>query len=294
VSTDDLTSLSGLEDKHARALAKQPLQITTFHELASADTDAIYRAMYRFQPRPEPEDIASWQDQAQSKLSAPVMEASDWQRVASFAVVFWRRQVDGDWKRKLEVERTEVEPPMPPFVESSWDCSPACDWMLEHLGQDDGGDEQIPATPASGEDQARFPEKPGSTSKPHGTRERLRIGSAAVIDATGQTDLVQAGEIAANPPTELVSPDRVIVTVTGAQPGHEVRAVARIRVHGEPEWNSADPVTTDRSGRAELNLAPVSIGEHDIKLLAWTPDATAYPASIPLPTMTIKPPASAP
>jgi hypothetical protein len=294
VSTDDLTSLSGLEDKHARALAKQPLQITTFRELASADSDAIYRAMHRFQPRPEREDIASWQDQARSKFTAPVMDASDWQRVASFAVIFCRRQADGDWKRKLEVEQTEVEPPMPPFVESSWDCSPACDWMLEHLGQDDGGDEQIPATPASGEDQARFLEKPGGTATPHATRERLRIGSAAVIDATGQADLVQAGEMTASPPTELVSPDRVILTVTGVQPGHEVRAVARIRAHGESKWHDADPVTTDRSGRAALNLPPASTGKHDIKLLAWTPDATTYLASVQLPTVTIKSPASAP
>lgn len=288
MSTDDLTSLSGLEDKHARALAKQPLQITTFHELASADSDAIYRAMYRFQPRPRPEDIASWQEQARSKLSAPVMDPSDWQHMASFVVVFSQRQVDGESERRLEAERTEIEPEMPPFVRSGWDCSPVCEWMLEHLDQYDGGGEHIPATPASGEDQARFSKKPGSTPKPHMTLKRLRIESAAVIDTTGPVHLVQEGEIVAHPPTELVSPDRVTLTLTGAQPGHEVRVVARIRTHGESEWSSTDPVSTDRSGRAELNLAPVSTGEHDIKLLAWTPDATAHLVSMPLPTVTIK------
>jgi hypothetical protein len=284
VSTDDLTSLSGLEDKHARALAKPPLQIATFRELASADGDAIYRAMYRFQPRPEPEDIASWQEQARSKLSSPAMDPADWQEVASFVVVFSERQVAGDWERRLEAERAETQ--IKPLVLSDWDCSPVCGWMLEHLHPNDGGDEH-PAV--SGEDQARLSEKTGSTPKPHVTRERLRIGSATIVDDTGSAHLVQEGEIAANPPTELVSPERVILTVTGARPGHEVHAVARIRAYGESEWHSADPVTTDRSGRAELNLAPVSTGEHDIKLLAWTPDATAYPVSVPLPTVTVRP-----
>lgn len=277
MSTDDLTSLSGLEAKHARALAKPPLQITTFRELASADSEAIYRAMHRFQPRPGREDIASWQDQARSNLSPPVGDVADWDRVASFAVFFSRRQVPGGWEKRLEAGRTEVEREMPPFVESSWDCGPVCDWMLEQLGADDGG---------GSEDQARPSEKPDSGSERR-VRERLRIGSAAIIDAAGQADLVQGGEIAANLPTELVSPLRVILTVTGAQPGHEVRAAVRIRTHGESEWSSADPVTTDRSGRAELDLAPISTGEHDIKLTAWTPDATAYLASMLLPTVTI-------
>ena len=275
--TDDLTSISGLDEKHARALARQPLQITTFRELASADGDAIYRAMHRFQPRPGHADIARWQDEARSKLRALGTDASDWQPVASFAVVFRRRQVDGDWERRLEVGQTETEHEMPPFVQSSWDCGPVCDWMLEHLGQHDGG-----------EDQARLSEKPGGTQRPRVTRERLHIESAEVIDATGLARLVQAGEITASTATELVSPDRVILTVTGGQPGREVLAVVRIRAHGESDWSSADPGSADRSGRAELNLPPVGAGENDIKLLAWTPDATASLASVQLPTVTIK------
>jgi hypothetical protein len=283
VSTDDLTSLSGLEDKHARALAERPLQITTFLQLASADGDAIYRAMYRFKPRPGPEDIASWQEQARSKLSARAIDPADWQEVASFVVIFSERQVDGGWERRLEAGRAETQ--IGPLVLSDWDCSPVCGWMLEHLRPYDGGDEH-PAV--SDEDQAGLSEKPGSTPNPHVTRERLRIRSATVIDATGSAHLIQAGEIAANPPTELVSPERVILTVTGARPGHEVHAVARIRPSGEAEWNSADPVSTDRSGRAEFDLPPVSTGDHEIKLLAWTPDATAYPVSVPLPTVTVR------
>jgi hypothetical protein len=277
VPADDLTSISGLEDKHARTLARQPLQITTFRELASADGDAIYRAMHRFQPRPQREDIARWQDEARSKFRALGTDASDWQPVASFAVVFSQRQVDGSWERRLEAGQTETEHEMPPFVESNWDCRPVCGWMLERLGQHDDGD-----------DQARLSEKAGRTQKPRVTRERLHIESAEVIDATGPAHLVQAGKITASPSTELVSPDRVILNVTGGQPGHEVLAVARIRAHGESEWNSADPASADRSGRAELSLPPVGAGEHDIKLLAWTPDATAYLASVQLPTVTIK------
>lgn len=286
MSADDLSSLSGLEEKHARALAKPPLQITTFRKLASAGGDTIYRAMYRFQPRPTPEDIARWQEQARNKLKAPTVDPSDWQEVASFVVAFMQRQVDGGWEKRLEVERAETEPETPSFKSPSWDYSPIWNWMLEHLGKD-SGDEKILATSASSEDQARFSKESGSTSKRHMTREHLRIGSAAVIAATGPVHLVQSGEIA-SPHTELVSPDRVILTVTGAQPGHEVLAVVLIRTHGEAEWNSADPVSADTAGRTELNLVPVTTGEHDIKLVAWTPDATAYPVSVLLPAVIIE------
>lgn len=286
MSVDDLSSIPGLEDKYIQALAKQ-LHITTFRELASAESGAIYRAMSRFRPRPEPEEIARWQDQARTKLSRPGIDPSDWHPAASFAMIFSQRQVDGGWDRRIEAERTEVEPELPPLVSPGWDCSLVCDWMLEQLPQYDG-DEGVPTTHATDKGQTGFTDEPGSTATQHKTLGRLCIRSAAVIDATGKADLIQGGELIANPPTELVSPARAILTVTGAQPGHEVRAVARIRARGETEWDSADPVTTDRSGRAELNLSAVNVGEYDVKLFAWAPDATAYLVSVRLPTVTIR------
>jgi hypothetical protein len=286
VSVDPLTSIPGLDDKHAGVLVRQ-LQITTFRALVLADRRVIYRAMSHFRPRPTLEQIAKWQDHGRNKLSTAVIDPSDWHPAASFAVVFRQRRVDGAWEKQLEVERTEVEPELQPVVWPGWDCSPVCGWMREQLGQSDGGDERVPSARGD-EDQAGFSDEPGSATTPDVIRGRLRIGSAAIIDAAGKSDLIQEGELIVNPRSELVSPARVILTVTGARPGHEVHAVARIRARGESQWNSEDPVITDRSGRVELNLPPMTGGEHEVKLLAWVPDATAYPVSVRLPTMTFR------
>ena len=71
---------------------------------------------------------------------------------------------------------------------------------------------------------------------------RLRIDSAALIDATGRTEVVTAGALAANPRTELVAPVRVVFTVGGAPPGTRLQAVARIQRPDGPGWNPRDPV----------------------------------------------------
>jgi len=92
-----------------------------------------------------------------------------------------------------------------------------------------------------------------------------------------------------NPPAGLTAPVRVIFTVSGARRGTEVRAVARLRGHGEPGRNVADPVTVPPSGRAEFGLSGVTAGQLDMDLLAWAPDATARPVSVRLPTMRIGP-----
>jgi hypothetical protein len=287
VSVDRLSSIPDLDDKHAGVLARQ-LQITTFRALVLADRRVIYRAMSRFRPRPTLEQIATWQDHGRSKLSTAVIDPSDWHPAASFAVVFRHRRVDGAWEKQLEVERTEIEPELQPVIWPGWDCSTVCGWMREQLGQPDGGDERLPSASAGDEDQAGFSDKRGSATTPDVIRGRLRIASAEIIDAAGKTDLIQDGELIVNPRSELVSPARVIVTVTGARPGHEVCAVARIRARGESPWNSEDAVVTDRPGRVELNLPPQTSGEHELKLLAWVPDATAYPVSVRLPTMTFQ------
>jgi len=289
VSADDLSSIPGLDDKHAGVLARR-LQITTFRALVLADRRVVYRMMNHFRPRPTLEQIAKWQDQARNKLGEPVMDPSDWHPAASFAVIFSQRQVDGGWEKQIEVERTEVEPELQPTVWVGWDCAPLCGWMLEQLGQFDGDDERVLPTRASDEDedQAGFADEPASANIPDVTRGRLRIASAAVMDAAGKSDLIQEAELSVNPRVELVSPARVILTVTGAGPGHEVCAVVRIRASGQSQWSSEDPASTDRSGRVELNLSPVNGGDHEVKLLAWAPDATAYPVSVRLPKMTFR------
>jgi hypothetical protein len=87
------------------ALARQ-LKITSLRALADADQRTVYQALRNIKPRPTLARVAEWQSHARGKLS----DASDWHPAASFAVIFAQRLADSAWERRLEVERTEVEP----------------------------------------------------------------------------------------------------------------------------------------------------------------------------------------
>ena len=128
---DDLSSIEGLADKHVRALARQ--HVTDLRGLVQADPEAIYRAMANLRPRPAREQIARWQDDARNKLATPA--ASEWQTAASFVVVYSQRKEGDTWERRVEAERTEVEPERTMQVWSGWDAAPVCDWMRGQLGQ---------------------------------------------------------------------------------------------------------------------------------------------------------------
>ncbi len=118
-------------------------------------------------------------------------------------------------------------------------------------------------------------------------RPALRIDSAAIIDATGQADVLAAGAAVAGARTEFLAPVAVMFTVSGARPETQLRAVARILRRDGPGWNAQDPVVVPGSGQVELDISGVPAGEHDIDLIAWAPDATAKPVSITLPRLTI-------
>ena len=128
---DDLSSIEGLADKHVRALARQ--HVTDLRGLVQADPEVIYRAMANLRPRPAREQIARWQDDARNKLATPA--ASEWQTAASFVVVYSQRKEGDTWERRVEAERTEVEPERTMQVWSGWDTAPVCDWMRGQLGQ---------------------------------------------------------------------------------------------------------------------------------------------------------------
>jgi len=292
VPADDLSAIPGLEDKHRRVLARR--QITTYRMLAHSDRRDIYKAMAGIRPRPTLELIARWQDSARSKQSEAVLDTSDWHTAASFAVVFAQRQTGGTWQRRLEVERTEVEPERNPEVWPGWDCSPACGWMLGQLGQlGRAGPPPQAAAAADGAavDSAAGPaDEPAGPAVPPAARAVLSIDHATLIDAVATADVVAAGALAANPPTELIAPVRVVLKVSGAPPGHEVQAVVRFRGRGRGQrgWNPQDPVIVPRSGRAEFDLSQVPAGLYQMALLAWAPDASAKPASVSLPMVTIR------
>jgi hypothetical protein len=287
---DDLSSIEGLADKHVRALARQ--HVTDIRGLVQADPEAIYRAMANLRPRPAREQIARWQDDARNKLAPPA--ASEWQTAASFVVVYSQRKEGDTRERRVEAERTEVEPERTMQVWSGWDAAPVCEWMRGQLDQaaDAGAQpaEEPPTEEAPTEESAAEEPAPARAAPTPGpaSRAQLRIDSAALIDAAGRTEVVTAGVLAANPRTELIAPVRVVFAVGGAPPGTALQAVARIQRPDGPGWNTQDPVVLSGPGQAEFGLTPVPAGDHVMALIAWAPDATAQPVSVTLPSVTIR------
>ncbi len=166
MATDELNSITGLEDKHRRALARR--QITALRSLADADQRVIYNAMGSIRPRPTLEQIAQWQGEARAKLGEPAADTADWHTAASFAVVFARRRVGDTWERRLEVERTEVEPEREPEVWAGWECDRICGWMRGQLDQANG------AGPGQGDQAGESRAQPAGAQPAGGRRARAR------------------------------------------------------------------------------------------------------------------------
>jgi hypothetical protein len=293
---DDLSLIEGLADKHLRALGR--LHIVDLRGLADADPQAIYRTMANLRPRPTPEQIAGWQDQARDRLGDTVPDPAEWHTMTSFVVVFSQRQVGAAWERRVEAEQTEVEPERNPQVWSGWDCGPVCDWMHGQLRQAVGAEEPPGAEPAGEPVPAPAGEPvpapagepvPAPAQPSRRDRAQLSIDSASIIDAAGRTEVVTAAVPAARPRTGLVAPVRVVFTIGGASPGARLQAVTRLLRPDGPGWNPQDPVVLAGPGQAEFDLALVPAGDHDLALIAWTPDATARPVSVRLPRVTIRP-----
>jgi hypothetical protein len=286
VPSSDLSSIQGLEDKHLRALAR--LGVTDLRGLARADRAAVHRGMASLRPRPSLTQIARWQEDAGGMLAETVPDAAEWQTAASFVVVFSQRRAGDTWDRRIEAERTEVEPERNPQVWQGWEALPICNWMLSQLGQ---ANSAAPASAGAAADAAQS--RPGAAepppAEPAAERPALRIDSAVLIDTAGQTDVVTAGVAAAVPPRALAAPARMEFTVSGARPKTQLRAVARILRPDGPGSNAQEPVAVPGSGRVALNLSGVPAGEHDLALTAWAPDGTAKPVSIRLPKVTIRP-----
>ncbi len=215
-----------------------------------------------------------------------VTDTSDWHTAASFVIIFGQRHHEGAWERRVEVERTEVEPERNPQVWPGWDCAPICTWMTSQLDQPREPEPLPPAKAAS------LPpaEEPGSVLPRAAARPRLRIESATLVDAAGFTEVVKAGEPAVDPRTELIAPVRVVLAVSGARPGTPVQAVTRIQRPNATGWNPQAPVVPSASGQAEFDLSAVPAGGHELSLIAWAPDASAKPVSVRLPQITIHDP----
>ena len=204
---DDLSSIEGLADKHRRVLARH--HVTDLRGLVQADRRVIHRAMANLRPRPTLELISRWQDDARSQLDEAVTDTSDWHTAASFVVIFSQRQREDAWERRVEAERTEVEPERKPQVWPGWDFAPVCAWMTGQLAQSSepeppppavaGGPPPAGAGPSGGAAPPVPAAEPGSGPQPAAVRPRLRIDSATLIDAAGGTDVVKAGAAGRGP-----------------------------------------------------------------------------------------------
>jgi hypothetical protein len=276
VPEDELTVVPGLQEAHRRALAGK-LGITSLTALADADQRAIYTALGSLRPRPTLARIAAWQADARSRLSDAAVDASEWHRAASFAVIFAQRQVDGGWERRIEAEQTEVEPEPPAQEWPGWQCGPLCDWMLSQLDWPDDGAAAEPQQTAA-----------DAVPAPAG-RAELRIDGAAITDAEQTLDLVQAGAAIAAAPAELVPPVQLSVTVSGGRRGQQLRAAVLFHRAAEPGWSPADPVSVPRSGQVQFDLSSVPPGGHDVRLLAWATTRGASLATVTLPRLTFRP-----
>ena len=281
MSSHELSSIQGLEDKHLRALARHG--VTDVAGLVQADGEVIYRAMANLRPRPPRDLITRWQADARRMLAEITPDAEEWQMVASFVVVFSQRRAGDTWERRVEAERTEVEPERNPQVWPGWETGPICDWMLGQLGQASGA-EPTSADVTAGETAGET----AQPAEPASQRPALHVDSAVIIDAGGRADLVTAGAVASGSPREFVAPARLSFTVSGARPKTQLRAVARILRRDGPGRNAQDPVAVPGSGQVEVDVSVLPAGEHDIGLIAWAPDATAKPVSVRLPAITIR------
>jgi len=290
---DGLSSIEGLADKHRRVLDRH--HVTDLRGLVQADRRVIYRAMANLRPRPTLELISQWQDEARSILDEFVTDTSDWHTAASFVIVFGQRHHEGAWERRVEVEQTEVEPERNPQLWPGWDCVPVWAWMAGQLGQPEAEPPGESATqpsavtgaPPSREPVAQPAAEPAPEPPPPASRPRLRIDSAALIDAAGHTDVVKAGELIPDPRTRFTVPVRVVLIVSGGRPGSRLQAVARVQRPNAAGWNAQDPVIPSSSGHAEFDLSAVPAGDHELSLIAWAPDASAKPVSLRLPPITI-------
>jgi hypothetical protein len=280
VPTDDLSSIPGLEEKQLQALTN--LQVTDLRSLADADQREIYKAMASIRPRPTLKRISQWQEEARSRLGEPQPDDADWTEVASFAVIFLQSQAGDAGQRRVQVERTGVEPEQEPQEWPGWDFEPVSNWMADQLRAADSA--RTPAQPVPAQ-----PEAAKSTPAKAPGRSQLRIDSATILDANGTVAAVTGGEKVADMPSELIAPVRVVFTVSGAQPRTVLHAVTRILRPDGPGWNPQEPIVLGRSGQAEFDLSGIPADRYEMSLITWAPDATAKPVSVRLPPLTIRP-----
>jgi hypothetical protein len=286
---DDLTSIPGLLTKHRKVLAEH-LQITTNEGLADADPEAISVAMFRFRPRPSPEEVREWQECARRKTEEVTDSPPTWERAATFVLSFEQRQVGGQLERQLVAEQAELEVEQPPASWPTWDCSEICDWLQQRLSDTKSpAQAEVPQPQQAGNGSAPYarPGQPPSPATARAGRSQIRIGVVAMVDAKGRAEILLDDRLTART-VECIAPGRLEVTVAGAETGREVRVALRFGRRGQPGWSPHEPAPTSTDGIAELEIPDVATGRYEARILAWTPDASAEPTVAQLGMLSVR------
>lgn len=277
MTADDLATLGSLLEKHRKVLAEE-LDVTTCRALVMAERGPILAAMRRrrITPRPTLEDIAVWQDEARAQLAAapsPTGVASatpDWERAASFAVVFDQREGDSGREQRLAVEQTEIEGAAPEHVWPSWDCSELCAWMR---GQIEAAAAAAPAPRGARGTQAGIP------------TAAVRIDGVWLVDSEGERAVPPTTDLAGGPMT-ATSDTRLAVAVTAPRADQVVSIVLMLCPPGQEPRQMADPIEIEHSGRGEFDVSWLAAGRHEgITVYARVPLGGASFAEFPMPPL---------
>lgn len=321
---DDLSGISGLDDRH-RAVLAQKLGISTYYELIMADRQRIADAFGRRAIRPALEDVSAWQDEARRLRAASIgasvsaLAAPGWQSAATFVVAFEERGQGAALERRIVAEQTEIEPEPSPQEQSQWAgwaCGDACRWMLERVGAraapalprpprtvppaESGTAEAYPGEAAPEEPRPEASTAEASAAETRaakipaaGTPAALDIERADLADSRGSTELVAGSRPLPRDRLVWHQPAKLIVTLGSSPAGPRTSVVLQLAQPDGPKQNIAGHL--DETGqKAEVELTGLAAGEYRPTIVASTRDGSFLPRVVRLSTVELAGPASAP
>ena len=291
--TDDLSGISGLDDRH-RTVLDQKAGITSYYELIMADRQRIVDAFGRRTYRPTPEQVAEWQDEAR-RLRASAIDASlsptespEWEPVAMFVVAFEERRHGEASERRIAAEQTEIESGVSPQPRSQWPgwaCDDVCRWMLEHV--------DASAEPTPPDHAQTTPVAEVSASASAESRSRIDIERAILADAIGDTELVEGSRPLPQGRRTWAQPARLLVTLGSTPSGPGTSVVLQLVRDSGQKLDIAGQF--DAAGRmAEIALEGLPSAEYKPAVVAWTPDGSSLPCVVKLAAVDVVAPATGP
>jgi hypothetical protein len=294
---DDLSSISGLDDRRRDVLAK--LEVSTYYELIMTDRQRIVDAFGRRVIRPTLEEVSAWQDEAR-RLRAASIDASvsatapsGWQSAATFVVAFEEREQGEALERRIVVEQTEVEPEASPQQRSQWPgwtCDDACRWMLERVGGPTVPDLPGPTQAALSAPASPAPASPAQVDagevRAAGARATIDIERANLIDSSGSSELVTASRPAHRDRIIWSQPAQLIVKLGPGQSGPRTSVVLQLAQVSGPKQHIACHFDETRQV-AKVDLSGLDDGEYMPSIVASARDGSFLPRIVKLPAVEV-------